>query len=777
MLIRKIQTLVLSLGCLGLGSQNLLAKNAKKLQLAAEPMEKKPTADEIIQNFTFIGDFDQKDETRPNSTEIFWRYPSTLPKVSFDIKLEQAPAVLRENFPLTMGEGRAIEHLNQGRNLFIEGNYEEARQTWLSGRARFGKTYSFHRRNDYFIASAFLYKGYQNWLSAGKKYDAPGLRQDFVNGNSFLSAAFDKKKDIPDELLDRVAPNAYYNQAVVLYNYERWAGVVGAATLGLDYLRRTGRTDHRRDFHRMLAETSIRGQDYLEAVRAIDLTLRQDHDPASAGSLFARVGDIYFTLNNFELAEEVYEAANRIDSEYRQIKPSQYVLRGESLFWMGRFEEARKNFQYALAGQSLPRSQEVLDDSMQALASLRIADSYLAEKNLEKAKIAYFTHTQEFRGHSTEVFAKLRLACLELPFYDGKNIGHARELIAALKDQLDKIPPVAQQMAWTCEMASYAQHERDAALVERVRTFASLYPDSELLKTLVQPLRDVQSSAIDTYFTQGDSYGAVLFYEKTKDALYPKVNDQLAQKLFAAYVDIHQTEKSEPFLKTYEIHALDKLEKLRLLVAYGELASAAKGKVREGWLKKLGALIDSFMKQEIYFEKTPGVTLSIDRVSDTVGQDRILPWHFAQAIRWAKADTTLACDRVYPILQTLIKRRALTAQVIKISSEFIQTHLKDLVRFEANCAYSLMEYEVNHSDMKRGDLIERFLKRDYLQLNAQSAPIYWNLAELAKKEGSGEAARRMWAHLAAGDAKLPEVRFAKARLDERRTELENLWEK
>ncbi|MES2746577.1 MAG: tetratricopeptide repeat protein, partial [Bdellovibrionota bacterium] len=411
----KISQIILFLSLVALGNTELWAKNSKKTKLSAKPIERKPTADEIVKNFTFIGDFDIKDETRNNSTEIFWRYPSTIPKVNFEMKLEQSPEKLKANFPITMGQGRAIEHLNTGRNLFLEGNYEDARQTWLSGRARFGKNYDYHRRNDYFIASAFLYKSYKNWLANGKKWDVPELRQDFVNGNSFLSAAFDKKKDIADDLLDSVAPNAYYNQAVVLYNYERWAGVVGSATLGLDFLRKTGRTEHRRDFHRMLAETSIRGQDYLEAVRAIDLTLRQDQDSATSASLFARVGDIYFVLNNFELAEEVYEAANRIDNEHRQIKPSQFVLRGESLFWMGRFEEARKHLQYALNSQSSPRADEVLGDDMQALASLRIADTYLAEKNMEKAKVAYFTHTQDFRGHPTENFAKLRLACLELP--------------------------------------------------------------------------------------------------------------------------------------------------------------------------------------------------------------------------------------------------------------------------------------------------------------------------------------------------------------------------
>lgn len=776
---RQLASLILVLSfILSLGFGEALSKDFKKTKVSAKAPPKKPSAEDVVKNFTFIGDFDQKDETRNNSQEIFWRYPYSLPKVGFEVQLERSKEKLKEYFPITVGEGRAVEHLNKGRNLFLDDNYEDARQTWLSGRARFGKNYPFHRRNDYFIASAFVYKSYENWLKAGKKYDAPGLRQDFVNGNTFLSAAFDKKKDIPDELLDKVAPNAYYNQAAILYNYDRFAGVVGAANNGLDFLRKTGRTEHRRDFHRMLAEVSIKGQDYLEAVRSIDMTLRQDHDPATAGSLFARVADIYFALNNFELAEEVYDAANLIDTEFRQIKPSQYVLRGEALFWTGKFEEARKNFQYAINSQSLPRSQEVLDEKMSALASLRTADTYLAEKNLEKAKIAYFSHSQEFRGSPTEVFAKLRLACLELPAYKGKNIGHAREILAELKDQLDKIPPVAQELAWTCEMASYAQHERNAEMVDRVRKFASLYPESELLKSLVEPLRDVQSLAIDPYFKKGDLYGAVLFYEKTKASLYPKVSDDLAKNLFVAYVDTHQSEKSTPFLKTYEESKPDKLGQLRLAVAYSELASSEKGKTRSALLEKLSGQMRDFVKDETFFEKKDDVLLAIDRIKNSAGREIVMPWLFDQALLWAKDDISVACDMVYPLLQNITDSKRLTPKIAKDADEFINSHLKDLLRFETNCAYSMLEYETNYSKLKKSDLVERYLKRDYLPLDAQTVPIFYNLAEQARSEGSIDAAKKVWTLLASkADPKLPETRFAKQRLDERKTELENLWKK
>ncbi len=752
-------------------------KNAKALKAPkTAPPVKKPTADELVRNFTFVGDFDRKDEIRSNSKEIFWRYPSTLPKVAFDVILDRSPERLKEYFPVTMGQGRAFQHLNAGRMLFLDGKYDEARQTWLSGRARFGKNYPFHRRNDYFIASGFLYKAFDYWLAHNKRYDLPELRQDFVNANTFLSAAYDLKKDLADPLLDKVAPAAYYNQAAILYNYERWSGVVGSATLGLDYLRATGRVEFRREFHRMLAETNIRNHDYLEAVRDIDMTLRQDQDSSTAGPLFARVGDIYFTLNNFELAEEVYEAANRIDTEYRQIRPSQYVLRGEALFWMGRFEEARKHFQYALQAMSLPRSQEVLDENMQALASLRMADTYLAEGDLEKAKLGYFSHSQEFRGHVTENFAKIRLACLELPYYEGNNIRHARQLLSEIKDQLDAIPTVAQELAWTCETASYAQHERDSEMVERVRRFAQLYPDSGLLQTLVEPVREVQATAIDTYFNASDAHGAVQFFEKTRSTLYAKVSDELAKKLFAAYVDIHQSEKAQAFLKAYEASHLDKLGKLRLAVAYGEIASLKPIKERAEWLKKIGSMEQTFIQEGVYFEKQPGVVLAIDRVMETAGRDMFYPWVLKQAMRWTEDDISVGCDRVYPLLQNLSDRKNIPEDLLLAADGFVDRYLKDLLRFETHCAYSLMEFEVTHSKLEKTALVDKYLSRDYLPMDATTTPIYWSLAEQAMKDGSVQAARKLWLLIVAkGDPKQPEVRYAKLRLDPTRTELENLW--
>jgi tetratricopeptide (TPR) repeat protein len=779
----SLKKAVLVLSGLGLAGGIAFARKAPKPAPKEDPKSEiyERSADSIIKNFMFIGDFEQKEETRPNSHEVFWRYPSTLPKVSFELDMNREfdSEAMRADFPATTGEGRAYQHMNRGRVLFLEGNVDEARRTWLGGRARYGRNYESHRRTDYFIAQAFLYQGWLKWKENGKKYEVPEVRQNFVNATTFLAWAFDRKKDIPDALLERVSPRAYYNQSVVYFNYERWAGVIGSVANGLDFLRRTGRKEYRRELHRLMAEVHIRNRAYLEAVQELDLTLRQDEDTASSAMIFARIGDIYYDLNNFELAEEVYAAANKIDRELNQIRPSQYILRGESLFWLGRFEEARKTMQYALHAAGLPQAVEELDTHMQALASLRIADTWLATKNYEKARLGYFQHGQEFRGHVTAHFAKIRLACLELPEYEGNNIRHARQLLEELKGQVDIIPPPAQEMAWTCETASYAQHERTKEMVERVRAFARNYPQSTFLQKLVEPVREVQSRRIDDYFTAGDIFGAVQFFEKTRSYLFPVVGEKLATRLFAAYAEINQAERAKEFLDVFEKSRMNEVGLLQLASVMVELVDKSSGKDREHWQQRNRNLAQELEKLDMYLPLEERVRLYLHRIINHKDGHEHYPWILNLGLKWVEDDISIGCDIVYPMLQKIQNQQGVrdNPTVQRTMTRFMDGELKDLLRFETNCAYSLMEFELAMNRKSIGDLAQRYLKRDYIPFNAMTASIIWQLAEEAHAQGDKESAIALWKLLASnGGAEIPEVRYAQSRLRVQPTELENLWQ-
>lgn len=795
--LRKIYVIFFAFATLA--SLDVLAKTPSKAQKQA-PAAPAPdpiasaSAEQLIKNFMFVGDFEEKDPTRTNSHEVFWRYPVSLPKISFDFQglpPFRDPS-LGEDFPKTEGQGRAVQHLNRGRQLFLAGELEEARKTWLGGRARYGKDYPQHRRADYFIAFSFLYTGIELLEKTQQDYLTHDVRQSFVNAATFMSWAFDRKKDLPDPLLERIAPKAYYNQAVIYYLYERWAGVVGAATLGLDFLRKTGRSDYRSELRRMLAETHIQNHDYLEAVRELDLALRQDQKLETAAAIFARIADIYFDLNNFELAEEVYAVASRIDKELHSVRPSQYVLRGESLFWMGRFKEAIKALQYAQHAAAMPSSRDEhgsallplardeLDLDMQALISMRIADSWLALGDYERAKLAYFQHANEFRQHLTAAFAKIRLACLELPHYDGNNINHARSLLAELKDQADLIPAPAQELAWTCEIGSYAQHERTPEMVDRVRSFVARYPQSAFLKELSQPVREVQARHIDGYFKAGDAYGAVDFFEKTRKALFPQVSDQLGAQLFAAYVDINQADKAAPFLSAYTKLNLDDFAWLRLATALVEIAAKAPPSERPLWEKRNRALADKLESLKIQLDPEVKSRLALNRILAQPLSSLHLGWILKLAESWAERDISLGCDLVYPLLDRMQKmeEKNLPKGFQQSAMNFIDENLRDLLRFETNCAYSMMEFEIGLYRGKMSILADKYAARDYLSLNPTTAAIVWNVAEQSFESGSIEGAESLWKLLVAkGGATLPEVRYAQARLDKSRSELEDLWQR
>jgi hypothetical protein len=142
-------------------------------------------------------------------------------------------------------------------------------------------------------------------------------------------------------------------------------------------------------------------------------------------------------------------------------------------------------------------------------------------------------------------------------------------------------------------------------------------------------------------------------------------------------------------------------------------------------------------------------------------------------------DVSIGCDVVYPMLQKIQSHDRLRERlaVLRTTTRFIDGSLKDLLRFETNCAYSLMELEL---DMNKGaitELARRYLKRDYIPFNAMTASIIWHVAEESNAQGDKESAVALWKLLTTkGGAEIPEVRYAQSRLRVQPTELENLWQ-
>ncbi|MFW7380104.1 MAG: hypothetical protein ACOH5I_14920 [Oligoflexus sp.] len=734
--------------------------------------------EEILRQYMFVGDFSLKEETRENAKEVFWRYPVRLPPIEFmpDFPDPHQKDQFLQAYPATKGAGRAIQHMNRGRTLFLDGDYEGARKTWLGGRARYGQDYDFHCRNDYFIASSFLMLAHHYWRERQLGRENPDVRNNLVNTNTFLSWAYGTKKDIGDAIVDERSPWAYYNQAVIYFLYEKWPAAYGAAMRGLNYLRSSGRSDYRPEFRRLLAELMIRNRSYLEAIQELDLALRQDPSMDLGAQVFARAGDIYFDLNNFELAEDMYALANRLDQSREVIRPSQFILRGEALFWLGRFSESQKMMDYGLRSMAAAEADgSETSHDLQALASLRIADSWLALQENEKAKIAYFRHEQEFRTHSTAQFAKVRLACLELPYYEGQNIRHARTLLGELRVQADLLPPPAQEIAWSCQVASYAQHERTPAMLERVRAFAQRYPRSEFLQSLVPAVREVQARNIEPYFESGDFHSAIDFFEKTRKALFPEISESLRRQLFQAYVDTYQAEKSREFYRPTHVSELGDMPALRRAAMLAEVTSQS---AKAPWTMYQDELIKELNQRIWKINSTPAAKLYLDRVLATKSAKLHLAWIFRLAEVWVEKDFTVACNLVHPVLQQILSQSEKSnVQIFQNKAKtFINKYLVDLLRFETQCAYSLLELEQQLYRDNPMDLGQLYLARKELTVNRNTANLFFSIAEINHEAGHGNIAKSLWTHILENGAEnLPEVQYAKTRLDNRKTEMEKLW--
>ena len=731
--------------------------------------------EEILRRYTFVGDFSQKEAEREVSDELFWRYPFTLPEIEFP--LEPNFANPKIELPATRGDGRAVDHLNRGRVLFLEGKYPDAKATWLSGRARYGREYPFHRRNDYFIGYTFMQLALADMKERGVDFSDSIIKNTFANAATFLSWAFIVKEDDPDPLVAQVTPKGLYNLAAIYWTFGRYAGAYGAVEKAMNFLRRTGRKEYRVKFRRMAAEAFIKNRTYLEAVQELDAAIRQDPDPKDAAAIFARVGDIYFDLNNYDLAEDAYALGAKIDEDMRQINPAELVLRGESLFWLGKFSESQKMLHFALEGSLYRKATAPMPEGFAAFAALRIADGYLARKEFDKARLEYFKVGHEYRGTAAEKLAKIREACLDLPFYQGKNVQHARDLLEEAKGGAAEVPAVAQELAWACQVGSYTERERTAEMLGRVRDFAGNYPESRFLKSFAEPVRAFQSGKIDDLFKAGDSYRAISFFEKNRKLLFPKVSDDLARHLFVAYVDAYRSDRAAEFWDQAVKKNDGDLEQLRSAAVTAEMIDLKGLKSRPLWQKRGRDLAAALDKRAWTLSPDKTAANYLQRVSNSSSSDAQLVWMQRLAKAWGQKQSDYVCDLEYPLLSRMFEKLPKERDLVtKRVTEVIDGAMPALFGADESCALSLLDLEARALRGEPAALAARYVRRQSWPLVGGFLHTFWTVSEHLNDDGDAQSARKMWQVLKdKGPAGTPEVQFAKARLDPAKTEFEKLW--
>ncbi len=768
---RLIASVLIFASALLPGASSAHAKPAHAKPAHAKPAPSKPqSVAQLIRDFRFVADFTPKEPERDVSSELFWRYPLELPKAEFPFESDLTNLITE--LPRTDGDGRAVQHFNRARQAYLEGDLESARKSLLSAKARYGKEHAFHRRNDYFLAYVFMKEGFAQMANRRVSYDDPKVKGDFSNAATFLSWAFNLKKDVPDPLVDQVTPKGLYNLAAIYFRYDRFAASFAVAEMGLDFLRSTGRSDYRMSFRRINAENYIKNGTFLEAVQEMDQALRQDYNHAEAAAIMHRAGDIYFNLNNYELAEEAYELGAKADETLRQISPAQLIMRAESLFWLKRFKEAQLFLHNALEGVSFRAEKNPPSVATAAWASLRFADIHLALKDTEKAKLAYFKLDRNFRGTPAAKVAQVRLACLELPFYQGNNVDHARDDLDKLRNDPD-LPPQAKELAWACHTASFAARERTTEMLNKVRAFAKAYPESRFLKDLVEPVRETQAKTIETFFTNNDDYGAVAFFQENRKRLFPKgVPPKIAAELFRAYSDIGKPALAKEFFKSAVTEKSTDVDVLR--------AAAVLAETRD--LRQMGKMTPALALRKWKIPRTPEADQLVTRVVESNTDQASLPWILPLYDHWAVADEAIICEAQLPLLTKAsslpdkIRKKVRLEQRVTTA---IEEYMPDLLEDDPSCAASLLDMEFNLMARNPGALAKRYLSRKDWNTSPETMTHVWSVSEsLVQKKSSPTpaAAKKLWQLIVSkGDPRSPEFMFAKARLDPNATEFEKIW--
>jgi len=368
--------------------------------------------------------------------------------------------------------------------------------------------------------------------------------------------------------------------------------------------------------------------------------------------------------------------------------------------------------------------------------------------------------------------ARMREACLELPFYGGQNVKHARELLEQSKEGAE-LPSVAKELAWACQVGSYTDRERTPEMLDRVRLFANGHPESRFLRSFETPVREFQAARIEDHFQKGDVYSALSFFEKTRKNLFPKVSQDLALRLFVSYADVGKANEASEFWDVYRKHAVDTdLKALRQVRVAVDLAKA------KPWSARHKELAKDLAKRPWKLEPEGVAVRHVSRVFGSEVGDDHLEWVAELARHWGAKNHDFVCDMEYPALSRLFdKRPAKKGYAVSRASELIKAELPQLFKADESCALSLLELEAQglRSDTKA--LTDLYVQRSDWPLVGGYLHLFWTMAEHIYDDGDKTSATRMWTVIRdKGPPGSPEVQFAKARLDPTRTEFEKLWD-
>lgn len=695
---------------------------------------------EVIDNYYFVADFRLKPSTRSPLSHYFWKYPIKIQPVSFDLKeIFWSP----ELFPVTEGEGLIYQHLNRARVFYLDKNFETARKTLLSAKARAESDFKYLKRINYFIALTFLAEIPQleqvdtkDDEEASEQKDLD-IKKHYSNASNFLVNAFYTSSD--DPLLQKKRINALYVISGINFRYSSYMYAFKFINLGLEVLAKEGLTTHYMDFLRMKGYILQKAGHYLEAIKVYDLALRQDHiTKREAALILTQVANIYFDLNNYELAEDLYEKASLVD--IGSFTPLTYVLRGECLFWMNDLDGSSSMLQKSLDSENfsyIPESDHLGKDNFE-FASLRLADIYLAKKDVKKASLEYFKLKHMDRYSYYGQIADIREGCLDFNSFEGKNITHIRTMFQEYYDTLTD--ENLKELSLACLTMSYKDTDE---IVEKSKLFLQAYPESDFIESMRLPLIKKQASLINTYFSKGKKEDAIKFFETNRSSLFKNIDNKVRLQLFEAYTDLYSYDKAEEFYPNYIKHVK-------------ELKTKDNSYNRA--LVRIACFLRQIKNSKQYLKDSSWVVKELESVSwskvvlDNLYEsyiDRFVLKHEKKDLGWilsmvegidSSKNPEFKCKYIYDVYSLLTDEMSYKELINlgldkKLEKDFLT--LEDLVKSNETCSDKLVDIDkklyINNLDV----LVKKC--QSYTFMSKHMAFVCWNIAQSIENKKSSDA--------------------------------------
>ncbi len=741
----------------------------------------------ILKNYSFVGDFSSKAEERDTYPEVFWKYPLRLPEPHFVLTTDFGNPT--DYMPVVKGSSRLVEHINSGRVAYLKGDYDRARKIWLTAREEFKNKNPHSKRLSYFIGLTYLKIAKLSEKNPGGY--SPDVQEKieegfYANAATFLSQAFIKEKDISDPEIDDMGPVIRYNIAAIYHKFSRFPSAYSTATDALTLLRDQGQNKYRYELHRIISESLILNGNYLDAVRELDVAIRQDPTENNAREAFSRMGDVYFGLNNYETAAYAYSLAIALDRGQKKISATQALLQGESLFWVGKIDQAQEMLLYGIDGAKSAKNP--VDPNTLAWAKLRFADTWLAKaslakgdqrkKYLENAKLEYFRLMNDLRGNEVAVTASLRFYCGELPAYNGNNIQHARGYLEGLKKD-NLLPRQGVELAWACYANSFSERERNEEMIAKVTEFANRYPRSKFLESMTKAVKDVKSTYLGEYLKAGENDKAIAFYQKYGQRLYgKKLPPDWATQLFTIYYDRLEFENAANFWNTVDHQKTSGTADLIRRISWLEEKTSAKKNATLN--KKLNSYLKEARKIDWTKEESASFDKYIPRIR-AVDTDFSSGTWMTEKLLAKKPTSDQFCSEVVPILSNasqkekdkkiLFKWRQFVTQLLNDPSSNIKS-------LDESCQTLLFDLEAAMIEKSEAPTVlsDLWLSRLSMPLSATIAGYLWEASEILEKAHRKDDATKIWKLLSETKApSLEESKWATLKLDGEKTQYEDLW--